>query len=259
MHDRIWLLCGLLLIVVPSAEAAPPTANKDRFLAPYSQLASSQNLLAGRKKGARRKARRRKKTRGRRMGPRRSRGVDGHLVPGTWSTRAGVVFSNFVFDAGKTTSRAGLVAGVHYDKAVDRSVGWRTGLLYQQAGSNAPKGETSRVTRLHYLQIPYALTFRAESFRYIKPYLVGGIHVAYLLGASLDTPALGESESAFEDGLNRLDYGLDVGAGFIMTVRTTVLFSLELLFAIEVSEVQENRDAPALSNNNLSLVGALHF
>lgn len=144
--------------------------------------------------------------------------------------KAGANFTKNGFIAGDTKFQPGMTVGLTYEKRAKKLFGFETGVHYNWKRSKATDFSVDSVsfenfkTGFHYLEIPVVFKFYIREWFNIN----GGAYVSYLMaakGKGIDRFGAENiwnliSDDEFRDSngdafLNRLDFGVHIGAEFV--------------------------------------------
>lgn len=159
----------------------------------------------------------------------------------------------------------GLVAGLSYDKSVNRFLGYRLSALYHQKGADWNDGGRGYEVILTTGEIAASGIIRYSMSNVTTLYLNLGVYV----GAIFDTEATISNEKSRElaDQFSFLDYGLNIGAGafFALSRSRGLMASAQLLYSHGLADLFNHDEVAGLDADDQLLsraylvTGAVHF
>lgn len=149
--------------------------------------------------------------------------------------------------------KPGFNGGVFLNYSTKTNFGFNGSLIYSQLGADVKNSEN--YLRLNYLQLPVNLVYyfgegmRKGSFR---PKIFLGPYLGYLISAK--TPGFTNEQTL--KLMNEIDFGVNLGAGFNMAIRSKTWLNVELKYGHGLSIVPIQFDD---KNRALSLNVGLSF
>lgn len=171
-----------------------------------------------------------------------------------FGVKAGANFSSLSkgFDYQDTKILVGVHAGVFANIALSDQFNLKPELLYNGLGSKVEYAQnqigSEYTRRLDYISIPLMLEYRFVP----KAFLEAGPQLSYMINAKEKYTLLNGSETTAKiskDFLNKLDFGIGIGAGYNFTDKIGV----NVRYVAGVTDIYKYNDGDAVRNNNIQL------
>ena len=142
-----------------------------------------------------------------------------------------------------TKSRTDIAVGGQVDFTLASTGFFRTGLIYSRRGAKGEEDGTQIALKLKYLEVPVLFGYRFPTSSGVKPYVMGGGHLAFKVGCSLEGSQGGISASIdcdnpdFGADFKSFDVALVGGAGLAVPLGTNSL-SFDLRYAQGLMKIE---------------------
>ena len=150
-------------------------------------------------------------------------------------------------DAEGVNSRWDFTAGGQLDVDFADVAFFRTGLLYAGRGAQTTESGVNVKVKLRYVELPLMLGYRFPTTG-VRPYVAGGVHVAFKTACDFEGSSGGITESAACDDPNlgggdfaSTDFAILGGGGLLMPVGTGDL-TLDARYALGLTKIEKSSD-----------------
>ena len=142
-------------------------------------------------------------------------------------------------DAGDVGNRTAFGLGVSLQHSLGNAAFFGTGLHYAMRGSK----EDDATLKLNYIELPLLIGYRFPTAGAVRPYVMGGGHVAFKAGCNLagESGGVSASMSCEDAGLEvkSTDFAAIGGAGLNFLVGANT-FSVDLRYAMGLQDIAED-------------------
>jgi len=139
---------------------------------------------------------------------------------GTFGVKAGISYYHFDLDLigidETSDAKMGFVAGFYAVAPINEFLAFQPELLFVQKGGESAGDLTDEAVTLNYIDLPILLRLNVPVAPEVRPYIIAGPNVGYLVSAETDNGNGEDIEDLFEDW----NIGFSVGAGITLSVVT---------------------------------------
>lgn len=164
--------------------------------------------------------------------------------PVSFGLKGGVNLANLNGnDSDHDDARSGLNIGVVLEFSIPLSpIGIESGLYYSQKGASSEDQGATGTLKTDYLEVPVLAKISFGPPGPIKPHLLAGPYLGFLLNSENVSDSGGGSVSLdLKDSTNDVDFGLIGGIGLDVNMGLATL-SLQARYSMGLSEVYTDRD-----------------
>ncbi len=153
-------------------------------------------------------------------------------------------------ESSSSDSRTGFLAGGVLDIGFSHYLSLEPGIQYSGRGGKSSSDGVNETDEFDYLAIPINLKVKYPVTPVISPYVLAGINVGFLLGASSTVTEEGVTTTySGTSGLNTLDFGFDLGVGSEFHVGNIIPF-VDLGWYIGVANISSDASSGYSSTNH---------
>jgi hypothetical protein len=149
-------------------------------------------------------------------------------------------------DAGDVGNRTAFGLGVQLQTAVGNAAFFGTGLNYMMRGFKEEDPSGTATFKLNYIELPLLLGYRFPTSGAVRPYVMGGGHVAFKAGCQVAGESGGVSASmSCEDAgieVKSTDFAAVGGAGLNFLAGANTV-SVDLRYSLGLQDISEGNSA----------------
>lgn len=170
-----------------------------------------------------------------------------------------IVGANFseLHNLANSSSKTGVKLGAFVNYSTEKSFGLGLQVYYNQLGANI--GNNTGKLKLSYIEVPLLATYYLGSSikqGAIRPKVFIGPHVDFLLDA---VDSNGISLNTGGTTINKVDYGVTVGAGLNYALANQTWLNFDVRYAAGLADVYKTATLSTVRNNNISINLGISF
>lgn len=170
-----------------------------------------------------------------------------------------IVGANFseLHNLANSSTKTGVKLGAFVNYSTEKSFGLGLQVYYNQLGANV--GNNTDKLKLSYIEVPLLATYYLGSSvkqGALRPKVFIGPHVDFILDA---VDSNGISLNTGGTTINKVDYGVTVGAGLNYALANQTWLNFDVRYAAGLADVYKTAALSTVRNNNISINLGISF